>query len=73
VFFHSCADRDDFALPIEPQRLRLRQRYQFETQAIAGPQLRQQVQIDAGLTADDTVVVGSPPPLSDGRAVATKG
>jgi len=39
----------------------------------AGREFGEQVQIDAGLTADDTVVVGTPPPLTDGRAVATKG
>jgi RND family efflux transporter MFP subunit len=38
----------------------------------AGRDFGEQVQVTSGLAGDETVVVGSPPPLTDGRAVATK-
>jgi RND family efflux transporter MFP subunit len=37
-----------------------------------GREFGEQVQV-SGLAADDTVVVGSPPPLADGQAVTSKG
>jgi RND family efflux transporter MFP subunit len=39
----------------------------------AGRDFGEQVQVTSGLAGDETVVVGSPPPLTDGRAVATRG
>ena len=37
-----------------------------------GKDFGQQVQVTSGLAGDETVVVGTPPPLKDGQAVATK-
>ena len=37
-----------------------------------GKDFGEQVQVTSGLTGDETVVVGTPPPLKDGQAVATK-
>jgi RND family efflux transporter MFP subunit len=37
-----------------------------------GKDFGQQVQITSGLAGDETVIVGTPPPLKDGQAVATK-
>lgn len=37
-----------------------------------GRDFGEQVQVTSGLTGDETVVVGSPPALTDGQAVATK-
>jgi RND family efflux transporter MFP subunit len=36
-----------------------------------GKDFGEQVQVTSGLSGDETVVVGSPPPLADGQAVAT--
>jgi RND family efflux transporter MFP subunit len=38
-----------------------------------GKDFGEQVQVTSGLTGEETVVVGTPPELADGRAVATKG
>ena len=38
-----------------------------------GKDFGEQVQVTSGLAGDETVVVGSPPKLADGQAVATKG
>jgi RND family efflux transporter MFP subunit len=40
---------------------------------VAGKDFGEQVQVTSGLAGDETVVVGSPPALADGQAVATKG
>ena len=37
-----------------------------------GKDFGQQVQVTSGLAGDELVVVGAPPPLKDGQAVATK-
>lgn len=42
------------------------------TSVTTGRDFGEQVQIATGLDGGETVVVGSPPPLSDGQAVATK-
>jgi RND family efflux transporter MFP subunit len=42
------------------------------TAVTTGRDFGEQVQVAEGLSGDETLVVGSPPPLEDGRAVATK-
>ena len=42
------------------------------TTVTTGRDFGEQVQVTSGLSGDETVVVGSPPALSDGAAVATK-
>ena len=43
------------------------------TTVTTGRDFGEQVQVTSGLDGGETIVVGSPPALADGQAVATKG